>query len=1147
MAKRILNLLLCFVLCFSMLPVAALAKETEAQVEDKATPEIEAVHEMTVAFGASESFTIADYDAYTTISLEQKKGSQDVEADAGDDLTLPSQHSTDSLNYELDVQAPCDEATKLYFDLSKIIPLDAKITAATRPTSTLCSKTNITYTSGKNEGSFYVITRTFDEPRQGSFVVTLKTSNYGNIYITINLSLYGKWIVDVSAAAMDALYDGQPHSGYLADSVSGYCSTLETAYEGSYTFSYATSDGTPLESAPTEIGDYILTIAISEDNSTYKGSRSYNFSILPADDAQAEYQTEEGGEWIPASFDEAVAYAYTGSTVRLLKDVYLDHTSIIGKNLTVTGLKSARAADEAYIISSNTDGHGYLLAIYADVTMKNIIIDGGSKNNISAARGLIAVGSATGPTGKLTLGSGCILRNNNNTTVLGAGGGAAVLNGELVIDGATISDNTVSDSFGCGGGIYVRDENAGLSFKSGSISNNSAGSVGGGIFLDDGSSAVIGSGASISGNRACLGAGIYMDSASLTVNGGSITDNSVTNLNGTGYYGGQGGAIYATSNTAAGFVTITDGRITGNRATKQGGALFIDVFTTLNISGGEITGNSAEKLSSYPYTTWAGGIEAAPYSIINISGSPVIRGNTSDEETDGGVYIDYGWPTGQTSAAFATVNIDRLGDSAKINMFTWNGGPNKVLAYHAEGHEISDSDLSRLHYLSDTLYLTRNSEGNLYLTSKKAISVSVTDISLEYTGSEVPASEIKGEAWYNDEQISGTWSWVDSAPKNVIDNSEFKVKFTPDNNEYLTCETTVNVTITKRTLTVKALDKSAYVGDEAPDLSAPVPGLDYTISGLIGDDELEDGVEIVLSYGDDLDMNSIGSYDIIPSVTGEDSRYDFAFENGTLHVAYLGHVICNYIQATAGENGSISPSGKIRVYRGNDRIFTITADEGYIIADVKVDGVSVGAVESYTFTNVTEDHSIEASFEKAPEAPSLPGGFEDVPEDSYYKDAVDWAVNEGIINGTGDTTFEPDKTCTRAQAVTILWRSMGCPEPENRLMPFEDVPEDQYYYTAVLWASENGITLGTSATTFSPDEGCTRAHIVTFLWRTLGMPEISADNPFTDISENRYYYTAVLWAVAQDITNGTGNSCFEPDADCLRCQIVTFIYRAFAQ
>ena len=169
--------------------------------------------------------------------------------------------------------------------------------------------------------------------------------------------------------------------------------------------------------------------------------------------------------------------------------------------------------------------------------------------------------------------------------------------------------------------------------------------------------------------------------------------------------------------------------------------------------------------------------------------------------------------------------------------------------------------------------------------------------------------------------------------------------------------------------------------------------------------------------------------------------------------------------------------------------------------------------------------------------------FTDVADKAYYRDAVEWAVESGITKGTTATTFSPNATCTRAQAVTFLWRTAGSPEPETRAMPFTDVPVGSYYYDAVLWAVENGITKGTSDTTFSPNMTCSRAQIVAFLWRSEKSPAAGTANPFADVKADAYYADAVLWAVKENITKGTTSTTFSPDADCTRAQIVTFLWR----
>ena len=272
------------------------------------------------------------------------------------------------------------------------------------------------------------------------------------------------------------------------------------------------------------------------------------------------------------------------------------------------------------------------------------------------------------------------------------------------------------------------------------------------------------------------------------------------------------------------------------------------------------------------------------------------------------------------------------------------------------------------------------------------------------------------------------------------------------------------------------------------------------------------------------------------TLTGEVELYHKSSSGGGWYDSYYT------IKATAGAGGSISPSGSVSVREGRDQTFTITPDKSYAVSNVKIDGKSIGAVKSYTFENVSRTHTIEVIFMKANGNPQT-GVFVDVATGSYYEDAVDWAVENGITQGTDDTHFVPDGICTRAQAVAFLWRAAGSPKPETCTMPFADVPAGSYYYDAVLWAVENGIAKGTSDTTFSPNMTCSRAQIVTFLWRSEKSPAAGTANPFADVKSTAYYADAVLWAVKENIAKGTTNTTFSPDADCTRAQIVTFLWR----
>ena len=260
-----------------------------------------------------------------------------------------------------------------------------------------------------------------------------------------------------------------------------------------------------------------------------------------------------------------------------------------------------------------------------------------------------------------------------------------------------------------------------------------------------------------------------------------------------------------------------------------------------------------------------------------------------------------------------------------------------------------------------------------------------------------------------------------------------------------------------------------------------------------------------------------------------------------------GGVTTYPITVKSAKNGDVTASHKSAA-KGTTITLTVDPDKGYVLDTLTVlDGKDkeIKLTEKngkYTFTMPASKVTVEAMFKAEQSTGKNP--FTDVPAGSYYEDAVIWAVDKGITTGTSATTFNPNGICTRAQAVTFLWRAAGSPAAKSAVMPFTDVKAGSYYYDAVLWAVENGITKGTSDTMFSPDATCTRAQIVTFLWRSQKSPAAGTANPFADVAADTYYIDAVLWAVKHNITVGTTFSIFSPDEECTRAQIVTFLYRA---
>ncbi len=257
------------------------------------------------------------------------------------------------------------------------------------------------------------------------------------------------------------------------------------------------------------------------------------------------------------------------------------------------------------------------------------------------------------------------------------------------------------------------------------------------------------------------------------------------------------------------------------------------------------------------------------------------------------------------------------------------------------------------------------------------------------------------------------------------------------------------------------------------------------------------------------------------------------------------------IEVLAGVGGEVKVNPKTAARWGKVTV-TVTPDDGYEFDDITVTDRKGNELKvhdqgngKHTFTMPDSNVTVDVNFKKVT-APVVDDGnpFNDVTSTDYFYDPVLWAVENGVTAGTSDNTFSPKAPATRAQFVTFLWRAAGKPSAsvEN---PFTDVAAGQYYTDAVLWAVENGITNGTSATTFEPNATLTRGQVVTFLYRFCKGTNTATENPFTDVAEDAWYYDAVLWAVANKVTNGMSDTTFAPAAICDRGQTVTFLSRVF--
>lgn len=251
--------------------------------------------------------------------------------------------------------------------------------------------------------------------------------------------------------------------------------------------------------------------------------------------------------------------------------------------------------------------------------------------------------------------------------------------------------------------------------------------------------------------------------------------------------------------------------------------------------------------------------------------------------------------------------------------------------------------------------------------------------------------------------------------------------------------------------------------------------------------------------------------------------------------------------APAAPNGTVTIS-PANASKGANVTVTVKPNDGYVLETLTVTDKNGDELKltdkgngKYTFTMPGSKVEVKATFM---EDNSVFNFFYDMPNDAFFYEAVKWAVKSGVTNGLSDTMFGPYESCTRAQIVTFLWRAAGSPEPKATTSAMTDLNPNAYYYKAVLWAIENGITDGMTETTFAPDATCTRGQSVTFLYRALGK-KVESSASFTDVKSDAFYADAINWAVANNVTNGTSNTTFSPNADCTRAEIVTFLYRAY--
>ena len=370
--------------------------------------------------------------------------------------------------------------------------------------------------------------------------------------------------------------------------------------------------------------------------------------------------------------------------------------------------------------------------------------------------------------------------------------------------------------------------------------------------------------------------------------------------------------------------------------------------------------------------------------------------------------------------------------------------------------------------------------------------------------------------------------------------------------------TTANKTYTfvigKAVITVKVKDQSAYVGDKVPALGAD----SYTASGLVGEEKLttQPTVKYVGADGKEItpDMTKTGEVKILAGGAAASDNYTIRYEDGKLTVSTRpsgggggSRPATHPVQTEVSKDpdGSVSLS-KTSAAKGDKVTITVKPDRHYEVDEVIVrdsKGKQLAVKDNGDGT-----YTFEMPADKVTVEPTFTwvNPFADVADSAYYVDAVEWMLKREVTQGTTETTFSPNLNCTRAQIVTFLWRAAGSPEPKSTVS-FADVSADSYYAKAVAWAVENGITGGTGNGLFSPDAACTRAQSAAFLYRAAGSPAVNGSAGFSDVAADAYYAQAVAWAKEHGITDGIGGGLFGSANDCTRAQIAAFLWRLYAE
>jgi len=660
-----------------------------------------------------------------------------------------------------------------------------------------------------------------------------------------------------------------------------------------------------------------------------------------------------------------------------------------------------------------------------------------------------------------------------------------------------------------GGGVQIQGGTFNL--QGGSITGNSVGKTG--FFGTEG-----------------LGGGVYMQSGTFNMSGGTITGNTALGSS-MGTPLGRGGGVYITEGT----FHFTGGTISGNDAGAIGGGVYVaSTYSShdgrINASGGAtVTDNTVGGADSNVYLEEGGVItvEGALTGTIGVTMQTpgVFTSGLSGNGTEGNFTSDDASYGVARSGAEAALLASETTPAAVFAATGYDTGTLTGLAdgghYTVSGAATADFTLSGAtvydlaHVGPGTLAIVKKGDG-VTTADSPAQNVTVTRAATpDLAVTQPTAIDGKGSVETtaaHEWSSNGMSGWEDcDGPREFPQN----------------CTVFIRVKASGSALASDAQELTVvqYVAppsiDWTPALVTEVnSGATLTSAEL--DRLIREGKTLTVATEDGAKVEL--SSDALKDIAGQTSgsiRFDLTKEQSS------GTGGTGETDTKAAYDLTVSAGGKTVDFGGKVNVIPAEAEDA-----------SSTPARTASITAPDGSRHFVVSSEPFP--------YTDVSAGSYCYDAVDWADLLGITEGTAPDLFGPDGSCTRAQTVTFLWRAAGCPEPVTAASPYTDLDEDAYYYKAVLWAFENGITLGTGDGRFDPGGTVDRAQSVTFLYRALHGSAV-AGNGFADVAADAYYYEAVLWAAENGITLGTGDGNFSPDDDCLRAQIVTFLWRAYSE